>query len=87
MNILKELYYGNIAEISRRTQPIPNPKTDKELLTYEELKEKLPEQLNELFEKFVDLISDRYGKEMEDKYIQGFKTGLLIGIESNKIDL
>lgn len=66
---------------------MPNPKTDKELLTYEELKEKLPEQLSELFEKFVDLISDRYGKEMEDKYIQGFKTGLLIGIESNKIDL
>jgi len=87
MNILRELYNGNIEEISRRIHPKNDTRTDKELLTYNELKSKLTPELDELFERLMDLIVDRYGLALEDKYIQGFKTGVLIGIECSKIEL
>lgn len=87
MNILKELYNGNIDEISRRIHPKNDPATDKELQTYKELKEKLTPENQELFEKFIDLITERYGVALENKYIQGFKTGILIGVECSKIEL
>ena len=87
MNILKELYYGKISEIDRRIMPIPDPKTNKELLAYEELKNKLSNEDFELFTKFFDLYQTRIDKELEEKYIQGFKTGLQIGVESSKIKL
>ncbi len=87
MNILKELYYGKISEIDRRMRPIPDPKTNKELLAYEELKNKLSNEDFELFTKFFDLYQTRIDKELEEKYIQGFKTGLQIGVESSKIKL
>jgi len=87
MNILRELYNGNIEEISRRIHPKNDTRTDKELLTYNELKSKLTPELDELFERLMDLIVDRYGLALEDKYIQGFKTGVLIGIECSKLEL
>ena len=87
MNILRELYNGNIEEISRRIHPKNDTRTDKELLTYNELKSKLTPELDELFERLMDLIVDRYGFALEDKYIQGFKTGVLIGIECSKLEL
>jgi len=87
MNILRELYNGNIEEISRRIHPKNDTRTDKELLTYNELKGKLTPELDELFERLMDLIVDRYGLALEDKYIQGFKTGVLIGIECSKLEL
>ena len=87
MNILKELYYGNINELDRKTRPMPNPLTDKELLTYQKLKDTLSKEDFELFSQYIDLFQKRVDKDLEEKYIQGFKTGLQIGIESSKIKL
>ena len=84
MNILKQLYYGNIAEIHRK---LPNKNKDLELKLYEELKDKLKEEQLKLFIKYIDIYGKRMDKALEDKYIQGFKTGLLIGMETKKLNL
>lgn len=82
MNVLHELYNGNITEVHRS---LPKHKFKEELKLYEELKSKLETNLKELFLKYSDLYGERMDKALEDKYIQGFKIGLLIGIECNKI--
>ena len=87
MNILKELYYGNVNECSSPRKPKTNPKIDKEFIIYEKLLEQLTEEQKQLFEEFIALCDDRQCKDLEDKYIQGFKTGLLIAIESSKLEL
>lgn len=49
--------------------------------TYEELKEKFsPEMLN-LHQKFVDALEDNWSFELDFYFVEGFKLGLLIGIE------
>ena len=35
MNILQELYYGNISEFDRRTKPRIEPSKNKELIAYD----------------------------------------------------
>ena len=47
-----------------------------------ELMELLPEKENPKFEKLLVMIDDNYAYELKDKYIQGVKTGILIGVES-----
>ena len=61
-------------------QPIRNfwPKKLKDTLSKEDFK---------LFSQYIDLFQKRVDKDLEEKYIQGFKTGLQIGIESSKIKL
>ena len=86
MEILKELFFGNIAEVSRRDIKL-NFLREKELELYEVVKEKLPEGNKELLDEFLDKFNKTYDEELTDKYIQGFKTGVLIGIEVNNIEL
>ncbi len=87
MNILKELYYGNVSESSRVRKAELKPIVDKELALYQKLREQLNEEQKQQFEDFIELMSNRHGNELEDTYIQGFKTGLLIAIECSKIEL
>ena len=60
---------------------------EKELKLYNELKEKLPQELIELYEKHINAMSESEENEAISRYIQGFKTGLLIAIECIKIEL
>ena len=60
---------------------------EKELKLYNELKEKLPQELIELYEKHINAMSESAENEAISRYIQGFKTGLLIAIECIKIEL
>ena len=48
---------------------------------YDELKEKLSPELWELHRKFVDLVEGNCSEEADFYFVEGFKLGLLIGIE------
>ena len=87
MNILKELYYGNISEIDRKFTKIPIKLKEKELNAYDTLKACLSKEDFKIFEDFLELYGERKDFELEEKYIQGFKTGILIGIECSKLKL
>jgi len=82
MNILQELYYGNINESERITKPNIEPSKNKELIAYDTLKSKLNEEQDKLFENFLELTLETQSEDLEDKYIQGFKTGLRVAIEA-----
>ena len=84
MKILEELYYGNIAEISRKLKKWDREKEGK---LYDEIKELLPEEKKEVIDEFIDELLNFYDEQLIDKYIQGFKTGTLIGLEIANIDL
>lgn len=86
MNILKELYNGNIAEGMRSHRHMSKAK-EKEGTLYEKIKEALPVKDSNLIDEFIDAMFEVYDEEFEDKYIQGLKTGLLIGIEVCNLEL
>ena len=83
MKILEELYYGNIAEISRK---LKKGDREKEGKLYDEIKELLPAEKQEVIDDFIDELLGYYDNQLMDKYIQGFKTGVLIGIEVATIE-
>lgn len=49
--------------------------------SYDELKENLSPQLLNLFQKHVDSLEDNWSDELDFYFVEGFKLGLLIGIE------
>lgn len=83
MNILKKLYYGQLDEASKKMN-FDNKKLKQEINCYDMLKIKLNNEQNEILEEFIDLYSERLSNFAENKYINGFKTGLLIAIECFK---
>ncbi len=87
MNILQELYYGNVSECDRKMIPNILHEIDKELALYNKFREQLNNDEKAQFEDFITQMTNRHGLELEEKYIQGFKTGLLIAIESLNIEL
>lgn len=87
MKILKELYYGNISEISRKTKTRDIEKEKREDFLYDTLKKTLDIPQNiKLLEEFINLYGDRLEERNIEAYINGFKTGLLIGIECSDIN-
>ena len=87
MNIIDELFYGNISGIEGKTSSEYKNACQKEYKFYENIKSTLKEKDLELVEELLKLASERVSIIEKDLYIKGFKTGLLIGIESTKIDL
>ena len=87
MKILEELFYGNVDETSRRIDATLKAKRKKEVELINELMNLLPEKERPKFEKLLVMIDDNYAYELKDKYIQGVKTGILIGVESSQIEL
>jgi len=87
MKILEELFYGNVDETSRRIDETLKAKRKKEIELSNELMNLLPEKERPKFEKLMIMIDDNYAYELKDKYIQGVKTGILIGVESSQIEL
>lgn len=86
-DILKELYLGNISEVSANIKSLCYTEEDEEYKTYTKLCSTFNKEQKQLLDKYIDLMSERYGKIDERRYIQGFKTGLLIGIECSDLDL
>ena len=87
MKILEELFYGNVDETSRRIDATLKAKRKKEMELSNELMALLPEKEKPKFERLMIMIDDNYAYELKDKYIQGVKTGILIGVESSQIEL
>lgn len=84
-SILHRFYMGEVNELERTCEkPLAG---DREMQLYEELKKELTgEQFGKLND-FINLYGSRYDGLLEDKYLQGFKTGLLMGIEASKLKL
>ena len=87
MKILEELFYGNVDETSRKIDATLKAKRRKEVELSNELMNLLPEKERPKFERLLVMIDDNYAYELKDKYIQGLKTGILIGVESSQIEL
>ncbi|MBR1925905.1 MAG: hypothetical protein IJ837_03510 [Clostridia bacterium] len=85
MNIIEELYYGNIDEISRKSKAMLN-QNPKENELYELIKSFLNENQKDIFEQYIQLYGEKLDNFACEKYVNGFKTGLLIGIESSKLE-
>ena len=60
---------------------------DKEYKLYNKLYETLTQEQKELFDAFIDLYTLNQCEFAENKYIRGFKTGLLLGIECTNLKL
>ena len=87
MKILEELFYGNLDESTRKMGAYLKNKRKKEVELIDEIMNLLPEKERPKFEKLMIIIDDNYAYELKDKYIQGLKTGILIGVESSQIEL
>ena len=87
MKILEELFYGNLDESTRKIGAYLKNKRKKAFELSNEIMDLLPEKERPKFEKLLVMIDDNYAQELKDKYIQGVKTGILIGVESSQIEL
>ena len=82
MNILEELYYGNI-------NPHESGKAYKKLVELifrneKELEKSLNKSQKEIFEKFKDCESELFGNYNRDAFIEGFTLGGRIMLEVMK---
>ena len=87
MNIIDEIFYGNVSGIGNKTSPAYRKACQQEFKQYEKVKSALKEKDMKLVDELLKLSMESVSISEKDFYIQGFKTGLLIGIESTKIDL
>ena len=85
MNIIEELFYGNISAADMRKSKKYKKACEKELEFYHKLKAILNDEQNQLLEELLNLNSDSGAICEKDFFIYGFKVGLHIGIESNKL--
>ena len=82
MDILDKLYYGKINEYST---PITTTKESKKLsIIYDNLKQQLNSNQFKLLEQYIDFQDKKNEKVYKEKYKQGFRTGLMIGVEYKK---
>ena len=86
MKILDELFYGNISGADLKTSVKHKKACNKELEIYHKLKATLNEEQDNLLEELLNLNSDSGAICEKDFFIYGFKVGLRIGIESNKLN-
>lgn len=86
MNIIEELFYGNISAADMRKSKKYKKACEKELEVYHKLKETLNDEQKQLLENLLNLNSDSAAICEKDFFAYGFKVGLHIGIESNKLN-
>ena len=86
MNIIEELFYGNISAADMRKSKKYKKACEKELEVYHKLKETLNDEQKQLLENLLNLNSDSAAICEKDFFAYGFKVDLHIGIESNKLN-
>lgn len=86
MKILDELFYGNISAADMKKSKKYKKACEKELEVYHKLKANLNKEQDKLLEELLNLNSDSAAICEKDFFIYGFKVGLRIGIESNKLN-
>lgn len=82
MDILDKLYYGKINEYSNSI--ITTKESKKLIAIYDNLKQQLNSNQFKLFEQYIDFQDKINEKVYKGKYKQGFRTGLMIGVECKK---
>ena len=86
MKILDGLFYGNISAADMKKNKKYKKACEKELEVYHKLKATLNKEQDNLLEELLNLNSDSAAICEKDFFIHGFKVGLRIGIESNKLN-
>ena len=86
MNIIDEIFYGNISGANCKTTNEYKKSCAKELKLYEKIKQKLNKEDMELVEELLKLYGDSASIAEKNFYKYGFKVGLLIGIECSKLE-
>ena len=87
IDILEELYNGNIQEVFRQPSKKYIQFNNEEKIAYDNLTKSFNQKQNELLEIFIEKKQNTEEFLVKNAYKQGFKTGLLIGIECNNIKL
>lgn len=87
IDILEELYNGNIQEVFRRPSEEYQSYCIKENDAYNKLSKELNQEQLKLLDKYIELSQNSNEIEVKERYKQGFKTGILIGIECKNIKL
>lgn len=82
---IKDIFNG----LRGHRETMKTTKENKEYLsivcdTYDELKEKLSPEMLKLHEKLVDALENDWVEEVDFYFVEGFKLGLLIGIECSQ---
>ena len=86
MNIIEELFYGNISAADMRKSKKYKKACEKELEIYHKLKPTLTKEQDKLLEEFLEANSNSAEICEKNFFTYGFKVGLQIGIESNKLN-
>lgn len=87
MNILDEIFYGNISGAECKTSNEYKKACNKELKVYEKIKSTFKEEDMKLVEELLNLYQESTAILEKDLYTQGFKIGLLLGIECAKFEV
>lgn len=86
MNIIEELFYGNISAADMRKSKKYKQACEKELEVYHKLKATLNKEQDNLLEELLEANSNSAEICEKNFFTYGFKIGLHIGIESNKLN-
>lgn len=87
MKIFEELFFGNISECSRKRNYREILKHNEEYEIFNKIIDKLPEEDKHLMEDFIEKWESNFDDDLMQTYIQGVKTGLLLGVEAGNIDI
>lgn len=81
---IKDIFYGFRGHVETMKMPKDENKSISICNIYEELKEKLTPELLALHQKLVDTLENNWSEEIDFYFTEGFKLGILIGIECNE---
>lgn len=89
MNILEDLYYGNISPCERNFK---KGSVYSELLGYivrhqEDLQKRMNDEEKEIFEKFTECTNEMYSMTEREAFVSGFTLGARIIIEVMSAEL
>lgn len=87
INIFDELYYGNINEFSRSKISKSDYNKYEQEDAYNKLKENLTDEQMLLLDDYLKKQALEDDDMLKNSYTQGFKIGLLMGIEISNIEL
>ena len=87
MKMIDELFYGNVSGVGIKTSAEYKKACTKEFQLYEKIKSTLKEKDMKLVDELLKLSMESVSISEKDFYVRGFKTGLLLGIESVNIEL
>jgi len=87
MNIIDEIFYGNISGADCKVTNEYRKICEKETKLYDKVKQKLNAEDMQLVDELLKLYGESTSISEKNFYTYGFKTGLLLGIECTKLDI